>query len=149
MPIIKGNWHRRNRQRRGSAVIEFALSMLVLAPIAYGTLHYGHGFFLYNEIVNASRAGARYASMRPLEAAKMDEFKSAVKNMTACGNPGGCTPEQCIVRGVTPERIVVEIAFERNVPARVSVRLESFPGKVMGLPGLPRMTFPYLGQWTP
>jgi len=131
-------------------MLEFALSMLVLAPIAYGTLQYGHGLFLYNEIANATRAGARYASMRPLEAARIDEFKSAVMNMTACGNPAGCTPERYIVRGLTPERIVVEIAFERNVPARVSVRLDSFPGKIVGLPPRkPEITFPYLGQWTP
>jgi hypothetical protein len=141
---------RADQKRRGSALVEFALSMLVLAPIAYGTLHYGYGFFLANEIANATRAGARYASMRPLEATRIDEYKSAVKNMAACGNPTGCTPEQCSVRGLTPDRIDVGIEFERNVPARVSVQLGSHPGGMIGLPpGRHATTFPYLGEWTP
>ena len=45
-------------------MVEFALSMLVLAPIAYGVLHYGYGLFLLNELGNAARAGARYSFTR-------------------------------------------------------------------------------------
>ncbi len=108
-------------------MVEFALSMLILAPIAYGILHYGYGLFLLNELEIAARAGARFASIRPMEGAKIDEFKSAVKNMTACGNPGYCKSGQSLAPGLTPEGVTVEVTFERNVPATVCVRLSIPP----------------------
>lgn len=131
-------------------MIEFALSMLFLGPIAYGTLHYGYGLYLRNVISNAARAAARYASMQPLDATKMDQFKSAVKNMAACGDPEGCSPSQCIAKSLTPDRFEVRIAFERNVPVEIGVRLSGLMEQTPGLPQrMPEVAYPFLGYWTP
>ena len=128
--------------RRGAAMVEFGLSLIVLVPIIYGTIQYGCGFFIINDIANAARSGARYASMRPMDGADLEGFKRAVQQRTAEGSPGG----------LTPDIVSVEIGFDRDAPARVTVGVKSIPIKLVAWtlpPGRPLATFPYLGEWTP
>ncbi len=129
-------------RRRGSAMVELALSMLVIAPILYGAIQYGVGYCMYNGLTNAVRAGARYASMRPLDGGELDAFKQAVRIRTAEGSPVG----------LKPEHVLVEIDFDRDVPVMVRVRLASAPNTLAAsaIPaGQPEAAFPYLGAWTP
>lgn len=51
-------------RRRGSALIEFAGSLLLLGTVFAGVFQIGYTFFAYNTLVNAVRAGARYASLQ-------------------------------------------------------------------------------------
>ncbi|MES2299561.1 MAG: TadE family protein [Pseudomonadota bacterium] len=46
----------------GVAAIEFALLLVVLVPIAFGTTELGRAFFQYNTLVKAVRDGARVLS---------------------------------------------------------------------------------------
>jgi hypothetical protein len=123
-------------------MIELALSMVVIAPILYGTIQYGVGYFIFNDLANAVRSGARYASLRPMSGGDIEGFKLAVMNRTAEGIPAG----------LRPEHVSVEIGFERNAPATVRVRVVAAPNKLAAsaIPaGQPDVTFPYLGAWMP
>lgn len=133
---------RMRERRRGSAMVELALCMVVIAPILYGTIQYGVGYFIWNDLVNAFRSGARYASLRPMRGGDLDEFKRAVRDRTAEGSPAG----------LLPEHVGVEVSFERNVPVSVRVWLLAAPNTLAAsaIPkGQPEVTFPYLGVWTP
>lgn len=123
-------------------MVELALSMLVIAPILYGIIQYGVGYFLFNDLTNAFRSGARYASLRPMHGGDLGGFKRAVRDRTAEGNPAG----------LQPDHVGVEVDFERNVPVKVRLWLVAAPNTLAAsaIPkGQPDVTFPYLGMWTP
>jgi Flp pilus assembly protein TadG len=98
--------NRRGRQQRGSALVEFALTFVVLFGVFSGSFEFGYAFYAYNTLVNATREGARYASLKPYDSASSTPsaaLQSAVQNMVAYGNPaGGATP---ILRGLAPSNV--------------------------------------------
>src|SRR5262245_17518824 len=54
----------RRRGQSGNALIEFALAFGFLFPCLTGTFQFGYAFFIYNELQNAVRQGARYAAFK-------------------------------------------------------------------------------------
>lgn len=46
-------------RQAGVAAIEFALLLVILVPISFGTLELGRAFYQYNTLVKAARDGAR------------------------------------------------------------------------------------------
>lgn len=138
---------------RGGAMVEFALAFVFLLPLFYGTFQFGLGFFYYNELASAVRAGARYASYRKYDS--NSHFPSAgyalaVQQMTACGDPRGCL--RPVVPGLTPGHIDVRIEFVAGVPGLVTVSIRDFPLNVVFKTyklSKPSTTFPYLGVYAP
>lgn len=55
-----GNQHN-NLNRRGLAVVEMAIVLILLAMIVFGILEYGWAFTRSGQVVNATRNGARLA----------------------------------------------------------------------------------------
>ena len=51
------------RNRRGAVAVEFALVAPVLLAIMFGMIKYGKAFEMQNQLQNAAREGARFASM--------------------------------------------------------------------------------------
>src|SRR5438270_13895692 len=90
------------RRRSGTAVIELALSLPVLVSVFLGTLQFGYSFFIYNELEQSVRAGARYASLRTyasLTATPDAAYTTAVRNAVIYANPAGGT--QVVAPGLT------------------------------------------------
>jgi Flp pilus assembly protein TadG len=54
---------RQARQRSGSTMVEFALTLPLLALLLFGIIQYGFIFAAYMTIRNASVVGARYATL--------------------------------------------------------------------------------------
>lgn len=61
------NAHRalRARGQRGTALVEFALILPLLALVAFGTVDLGRAYMTVNQVKNAAREGAVYAQTRP------------------------------------------------------------------------------------
>jgi hypothetical protein len=55
----------RCRGSRGAAVIEFAISFVVLATVVFGAIDLGRAFFTWNQVKSAAREGAVYAERDP------------------------------------------------------------------------------------
>jgi Flp pilus assembly protein TadG len=53
----------RARQRLGSTMVEFALTLPLLALMLFGIIQYGFIFAAYMTLRNASAVGARYATL--------------------------------------------------------------------------------------
>lgn len=120
----------RRGNSRGSAMVELALSLVALVPLAYGVLSYGTHYLIQAGLENAVRAGARYGSMLPLRMDSLDSFKEAVRQRAADGSPGG----------LKPQGVKVDVLFERGAPARVRVTAEAQRAAAQAV-------FPYLGEW--
>lgn len=57
--------HTRSKMsRRGATVLEMALTLMVLLSLTFGTVEFGHFFFLKSAVQGAAREGAR-AGMTP------------------------------------------------------------------------------------
>lgn len=143
-----------NSRRSGTAVIELALSMPVLIGLFLGTLQFGYSFYVYNELEQAVRAGARYASMRSYgSTSSMPDtaYSTAVKNAVVYGNPSGGT--QAVAPGLASANVAITMTMDHAVPSAVTVaitnyRLPQIVGSVL-LTNKPATQFPYLGVYSP
>src|SRR5436190_17633496 len=80
----------RLRNRRGNAMVEFALASSLLIPIFLGTFQFGYTFYVYNLLSTQMRSGARFASMKAFQCASGDaNYKQKVRNVVRYGNPAG------------------------------------------------------------
>jgi Flp pilus assembly protein TadG len=140
--------------RRGSAVVELALCLPFLVGLFLGTLQFGYSFFVYNELQQAVRAGARYASLRHYgssTATPDSAYLNAVRNVVVYANPaGGTTP---VAPGLTTAQVAVSVVFQKNVPVAVRVAVNGYqlPGIVRTVPltDKPYVEFPYVGAFSP
>ena len=140
--------------RRGSAIIEFALSFALMFPLFTGVFQFGYVFYVYNRLENAVRAGARYASLRTYDSATdtpSDAYLAAVRSLVLYGDPGGGA--QPIVPGLATGNVSVTMTMDRNVPRQVSVAIASFQIDAVftkiQLTGKPRAAFTYVGRFAP
>jgi len=143
----------RHARARGSSLIEFALVFSVLFPLFYGTFQFGLGFYYYNELVNAVRAGARYAAYRTYNspsATPSTDFQTAVANVVVYGDPAGGTAP--LVPGLAVTHIKLTIGQVNSVPRTMTVSINDFPVNVLFATfrlKKPSATFPYIGVYAP
>lgn len=136
------------KRRRGSAILELALSASFLVTLLAGAMQYGHTFYTYGQLQEAVRNGARYASIRPFTAASpacVARMQDAVRHMVADGSTAP---------GLTPSQVVVTYQTDsKGVPATVTVAVDGFAVDSLfslhTFRGVPSITIPYLGRYAP
>ena len=140
--------------RRGSAVVEFTICLPVLVSLFLGTQRFGYTFYLYNELEQGVRAGARYASLRTYNSSTAvpdSAYLDAVRNVVVYGTPAGGT--QPIVPGLATGNVSVTVTFQNSAPAWVNVMIVQFqlPGVVgsLQLDHTPSTSFPFMGVYAP
>jgi Flp pilus assembly protein TadG len=141
-------------RRRGSAVIEFALSFAFLFSVFTGVFQFGYAFYQYNYLENAVRGGARYASLRVYDSSTStpsEAYLTAVRNMVLYGNPtAGAQP---VTPGLTADKVSITVTFERNVPRLVTVAIVNYQidavFTTLSLNNKPKVSFPFLGRYAP
>jgi Flp pilus assembly protein TadG len=52
------------RDERGAAMVEFAFVAVILFTLVFGIIDFGRAIFLYNNLTNAAREGARFAAVQ-------------------------------------------------------------------------------------
>jgi hypothetical protein len=127
--------------RRGSALIEFAISLILLAAVFVGVFQIGYAFLAYGTLQNAVRAGARYSSLQQQGAGADPEVAKAVRNLVVYGDPAPSDRAKPVVQGLSTEN--VEIV---NGPGISTVSLRGFEVDALfaklKLDGRPTVTFP-------
>ncbi|MBX5446732.1 TadE/TadG family type IV pilus assembly protein [Sphaerobacter sp.] len=84
----------------GQAVVEFAIAGVLFFMIVFGTVDFGRAIFVYSELTNAVREGARYAQIHPTQTAgikdvvvnKSPSLGIRAADVTVSCSPGGCEP---------------------------------------------------------
>jgi Flp pilus assembly protein TadG len=129
------------RSRAGSALIEFAVSLMLLAAVFVGVFQIGYSFLSYGTLVSAVRAGARYSSLQQRGASADPEVAKAIRNLVVYGDPAPAEHAKPVVQGLTTEN--VEIV---NGPDTSTVSLRGFEVDALfaklKLDGRPTVTFP-------
>lgn len=148
-PVLR---ERRKRQR-GNALVEFALAFSFLFPAITGTFQFGYAFFVYNELQNAVRAGARHAAFKGYDSGTTtpsEAFSTAVKNTVVYGNPGGgATP---IVPNLSTDNVSLTVTFVGTAPARMTVAIRNYTISAFLTSftiNKPSATFNYIGVYAP
>jgi Flp pilus assembly protein TadG len=148
--MIKG----RSGRQTGSAVIELALSLPVLVGLFLGTLQFGYSFYIYDELEQSVRAGARYASLRSYAsrtATPDTAYADAVRNAVVYANPAG--GQQAVAPGLTTAHVVITVNMQNGAPSDVTVAISGYrlPQVVSSvlLTNKPATQFPYLGVFAP
>jgi Flp pilus assembly protein TadG len=146
----------RRRRRSGSAMIELTLSLGFLIPLFLGTWQFGYAYYIYGELEQAVRDGARYASLQPYHSANAtptSAYLAAVQNVVVYGTDAPESGSAPIVNSLTTSNVGLTVTFNNNVPASVSVyitgyRMPAFFGSLT-LNHKPLAWFPYVGMFGP
>ncbi len=126
-------------RRAGSALIEFAGSLVIVSALFTGIFQFGYALSTYQSLVHSVRAGARYASLQP--PSRDADLDQAVRNVVVYGDPAPLPNAQPVAAGLTPNH--VELVMEPGA-ATVALRgfeLSSLFSKIR-LDGRPSVTFP-------
>ena len=132
---------KRPRRESGSALIEFSGSLILLATLLTGIFQVGYTLYTYENLVQAVRAGARYAALGAPGSAGDPEFAKAVRNLVVYGDPKPAPQAKPIAPGFSPEH--VDLVLEQSA-ATVSLRGFTIDALFRKIPlnGRPLVTFP-------
>lgn len=143
----------RRRRQRGNALIEFALAFGFLFPILTGTFQFGYAFFVYNQLQNAVRQGARFAALKTYDSASATPstaFLDSVKNAVVFGNPaGGETP---VAKSLTTNNVNLDVTFANGVPKMMTVSIQNYTLDALLRTftiNRPSASFSYVGVYAP
>jgi len=127
-------------RRKGTALIEFAGSLVLISTLFTGVFQLGQSFYTYNRLVNAVRQGARFASLQPETAAD----SGAVQKLIVFGEMNPAPGASPLIAGLS-ERNVQVIIVDRK--ATVVIRDFALSGMFSSttLDGKPSVTFPITG----
>ncbi|MGB6943651.1 MAG: TadE/TadG family type IV pilus assembly protein [Bryobacteraceae bacterium] len=131
----------RRRTQRGSALIEFAGSLILLSVMFSGIFEIGYSFYTYGELVTAVRAGARYAALQPRESAANPAVAKAVRNLVVYGDPAPSDRAKPLVPGLTTDHVELVNGPETSTVSLHGFALDALFMKV-NLNGRPTVTFP-------
>jgi len=125
----------------GNALIEFAGSLILLSVMFAGVFEIGYSFYTYAALVNAVRAGARYAALQPRGPAVDPAAAAAVRNLVVYGDPAPGGLSQPLVSGLRTGNVeLINTASSSTVSVR-GFEIDALFMKVH-LDGRPRVTFP-------
>ena len=109
------------REERGTQLVELAIVLPLLLVMFGAAAEFGRFFYTYQTLSKATRAGARYLTIKT-PVANMDE---KAQNLVVYGNTEG-TGEP-VVQGLTPGMVrVVRTGDNPSMPDRVTVRIEGY-----------------------
>lgn len=127
------------RGRRGTALIEFAGSLVIITTLFTGVFQLGQSFYTYNRLVNAVRQGARFASLQPQAVEN-----GAVQKLIVYGETNPAPGAAPLIAGLSERNVQVIVADHK---ATVVIRDFALPGMFSSttLDGKPSVTFPITG----
>lgn len=131
-----------SRAERGNSLIEFGVSLALLAAMFAGIFEIGHSFYTYAALQNAVRAGARYAALQ--QGDNPATLAKTVRNLVVYGDPEPGERAKPIVAGLTTDRVeVIDGPGLRTVSLR-GYEIDALFMKFK-LDGRPTVTFPVAG----
>ncbi|MBZ5590934.1 MAG: pilus assembly protein [Acidobacteriia bacterium] len=145
----------RRQRSRGSVLVELTLSATFLVALFLGVWQFGYGFYIYSQLEQAVRDGARYASLRTYNSANSTptaDFTTAVQNVVVYGDPAPANGATPIAPGLTTANVSVTVTFT-SVPTAINVaitnyKLPTYYGN-QTLSGKPTTSFPFVGVFGP
>lgn len=99
--------YRNNKNQRGAALVEFALAAGVFFTVLFGIVEFGRLLWTHNALTDATRRGARYATLRKNDSAGTLAVQKMVVYGDPNANPASAIP---VVSGLTTSDVAVSYA---------------------------------------
>jgi len=90
------------KREKGQALVEFAMVALLFFTLVFGIIEFGRALWTWNTIVQATRAGARFAAV---EVPTNDDMR--IMKVVAYNDPNAGTSSTPVVPGLTEANIRV------------------------------------------
>jgi Flp pilus assembly protein TadG len=143
-------------RRRGSVLVEFTLSLSFLVALFLGIWQFGYAFYLYAELEQSVRAGARYAAQIKYDSATStptSTFLTSVQNVVVYGDPAPAAGAATVTPGLTTGNVALTVTFTLGVPTSMAVaitgyQLPTYFGSAT-LINRPTEWFPFIGIFGP
>ena len=143
--------------RRGSAMVEFALSAPLIFLVLTGTFQFGYAFYVYNQLQLSVRSGVRYASLMDYagtSSACIAATQDTAKNVVVYGTPSPATNASPVVRGLSKSNVNVSFNPDaKGVPGDVTLSITGFSVdvsfKTFTFNGKPAASVPWVGRYAP
>jgi Flp pilus assembly protein TadG len=144
------------KRQGGSVIVELTLSLTFLSALFLGTWQYGYTFYIYAELEQAVRAGARYASLLTYDSGTSTpsaDFQTAVQNVVVYGDPAPPNGTAPVAPGLTTSNVSLTVTWVNGVPTAMTVAITGYQVPTyLGsatLTGKPTTTFPFVGIFGP
>jgi len=142
---------------RGHAMLELAVSAVVMVSCLAGTFQFGYTFYVYNQLVTAVGNGGRYAAMRTYRGATdqdVEKGNRAIRNMVVYGDARPAADAAPVVANLSPDQVDVRWVMGRDgAPEAVGLSIRNYTVhavfKSFAFSGRPGVEFPYLGKYAP
>jgi hypothetical protein len=135
------------KRKRGSSLIEFALGLVVLAPVAVELTSWAATAYVIHELQSAVSQGAVFGSVEPLSWQAPDRaFENRVRNVVLYGHPDG--QGKVRIPGLAASNVHVRVDRVTGSPRSIEVSIEGYqaPGGIVKLEVGPRVAMPYRGK---
>jgi hypothetical protein len=145
--VLPSRDHLPSRDRKGAgnqsgtALVEFALSLMLLAVMFAGVFELGYSFYTYGQLVTAIRAGARYAGLQPHRAGTDPALAKAVRNLVVYGDPAPPDRAKPLFPGLTTDNVELINNLDGSTVSLRGFQVDALFMKVK-LDGRPTATFP-------
>ena len=114
-------WRRFLQEESGAALVEFSIVAMLLIVLVFGAVNWSQFFFLYGQMADAVRDGARYAATRTETAADVAAVQTYVRtvmeNSTTSSTLGTVDVTYSTVLGARRVRVALTgFPFQRVAP---------------------------------
>jgi Flp pilus assembly protein TadG len=126
------------RSRQGTALIEFAGSLVLISALFTGIFQMGQSFYTYGRLVDAVRQGARFASLQSEAAAG----NGVVQKLVVYGETDPAPDAAPLIAGLSERNVQVIVTGHK---ATVVIRDFALAGmfSAVTIDGKPSVTFPF------
>lgn len=105
----------------GQSMVEFALVSVIFLTILLGTIDFGRGVFMYAELHNAVREGARYARVHPSDTTGTKS--TVVGYIQGFTLSAGAVTVSCTNSCVTGDTVTVSVSYNFSAVTQSFLRL--------------------------
>ena len=129
--------------RRGSALLEAALALAVLAPLAVLAGQYAWGFYQFQSLHSVVEEAARFGASASMSDGE-EAWKAEVRQFAVCGSATPCSRPRIAL--LHPENVTVELVPVERSHTAVRVSIQGFaialPSGSRRFDGTPSAQFP-------
>jgi Flp pilus assembly protein TadG len=119
---------RRGKRQRGQAMVESALTFLVMISMIIAIMDFGQLLYMHATLTERVRSAARYASIAPTAT-------TAIQNVAIYNSTNPTSSDKALLPGLTASMVAVTRANVGTASETVTVTISGYP-VVMLTPGI-------------
>lgn len=152
MALVRKHTRPLKNSQRGGAMIEFAISWVVIWLVFTGVYQFGYSFYVYNALQTAVSDAAQLGAKMNYDTDSPSLFTTSLTNMVVYGDTTVPQNGKAIVLGLTAGNVSVSVNPSSAMPTDVTVMIQNFQVDALftkyTFNGKPRATAAYQGHVT-